>query len=104
MNTNTSTILNDDQTKLFGLDEMSEEEQMAFLDEVGGLVFESATLRYLVELSEEEQEYFESYVTHNADDEDLLPKLEKEFPRFAEIFLEEVVAFKEEARVVLGQN
>lgn len=99
--TNTS-ILTTDQRALFGLDEMTEEEQAAFLDEVGGIVMESALLRYLTELEPAAQQELEEFIAEHAEDEEFLEELGAAHPRFAELLTEEIAAFKEEAQAVLG--
>lgn len=95
-------ILTEDQTELFGLNELTEGERAAFLDEVGSIVLESALLRYVTELGPEEQETLEAFVAEHSDSEELLTELERVHPRFGELLREEIAAFKEEAQTVLG--
>ena len=101
MTPKTSILLTIKET-LFGIDTMTEVEQAAFLDEVGGIVMESALLRYLTELEPAAQQDLEAFIAEHADAEEFLDTLSAEHPRFAELLTEEIAAFKEEAQAVLG--
>ena len=100
--TNTQNILEKDISRLFGFSNMSEEEKAELLDDVGSLIIESATLRFIVESDAAEAERFESFVEEHAEEDEMLQNVLKSFPRFEELLQEEIVVFKEEAGNVLA--
>lgn len=95
--TNTSTIAD-----LLQLDELSVEEQAAFLDQVGSLIMESSTLRFLVAAEPEVQAQFTDFMAQYGDEENFLQSLLQEFPGFSTIMVEEIKHLETEMRQVLG--
>lgn len=89
--------------ELFHLSEMSDEEKMIFLADVGGLIMESAVLRFLSESDENTGEHFSHMVDVYADKDNLPEVLTEAFPAFKLILEEEAEAFREEALKVLGK-
>lgn len=87
---------------LFHLSEMSEEEKLVFLADLGSLIMESAVLRFLTESDEETAEHFSHIVDAYADKDDLPNILSQSFPAFAAILDEETESFREDAKKVLG--
>jgi len=94
-------MLERDLSELFGLGEMRDEEKVSFLDDIGSMIMESATLRFMVEADEQVVSQFEQQLEALAEKEDAFEILLKTFPRYAEILEEEIVAFKTEAAAVL---
>lgn len=102
MNAVLQQILERDITKLFGFDELSDDEKRTLLDDLGSTLIESATLRFVVESEEEQVEAFENTIDQHKDADDMLVKIIEAFPRFGELLQEEVASFKKEAVEVLG--
>lgn len=88
--------------ELFHLSEMSDEEKMIFLADVGGLIMESAVLRFLSESDESTAEHFSHMVDVYADKDNVHEVLAEAFPAFRQVLEEEAEAFREEAVKVLG--
>lgn len=95
-------ILEQDISTLFGLGSLSEDEKTELLDNIGSIIMESASLRFMVESDEKTVSQFEEIIEANAENENMINVLLETFPRFGEILEEEVVAFKEQALEVLG--
>lgn len=102
MNDITNNILEQDISELFGYADMTAEEKTALLDNIGAIILESSTLRFMVESSVATITQFEKIIEAHAEDETMLEVLIETFPRFAEIVEEEVTAFKKEANATLA--
>jgi hypothetical protein len=89
--------------ELFHLSEMTDEEKAIFLADVGGLIMESAVLRFLSESDESTGEHFSHMVDAYADKDNLHEVLAEAFPAFRLVLEEESEAFREEATKVLGK-
>lgn len=96
--THTSTIAN-----LLQLDELPVVEQAAFLDEVGALIMESASIRFLTEADESMQERFSEFVAINGEAKDFLEQLVEVFPEFAVVMADEMKHFEAETRALIGE-
>ncbi len=96
--TNTSTLAD-----ILLLDQLPVEEQAAFLDEVGALIMESATVKYLAEADIEAQESFINHLAQHQQDDTFLEVLLQTFPDFASVMADEVVAFESDMRRVLAE-
>ena len=96
-----STIQNDIE-HILGLPDMSEEEQMQFMEAVGALVIESAVLKFIVSILPAEHEAFEVWLEMHRHDNDLLERALEQYPLFAEILTEEINAFQSEAKRLFG--
>lgn len=99
----------DDQLKTqvkdpFGFDRLSPEEQTAFLCDVGGLILESAVLRFLAESDPSTAEHFARMIDAYADKDDLHFTLAETFPTFGIILEEEAEAFRKDANRVLSNS
>ena len=71
--------------------------------DVGGLIMESAVLRFLSESDESTGEHFSHMVDVYADKDNLHEVLAEAFPAFRLVLEEESEAFREEAVKVLGK-
>ena len=89
--------------ELFHFSDMSEDEKAVFLADVGGLIMESAVLRFLSESDESTAEHFSHMVDAYADKDNMAEILGEAFPAFLLILEEEAEAFREEAKKVLGK-
>lgn len=96
-----TTTLQKDISKLVGLDSLTPAEQEAFLSEVGEVVLESALLRLVAGLTEEQGLALDHYLEDEPGVDVLMKHLVDHYPQFEEILKEEVVAFKEEVSAVL---
>lgn len=103
MNTmiSTSTIQNDIE-EILGLRDMSEEEQGSFLHRVGELIIESAVLKYVVSLSDEDRFTFDVWLEAYHHDERLLEVACETYPLFAETLTNEMDVFQSEAKRLFG--
>lgn len=90
--------------ELFHLADMSEDEKIIFLSDIGGLILESSVLRFLTESDEDTADHFSHMVDAYADKDDLHTILSDTFPMFKVILEEEAEAFREEAIRVLGNK
>lgn len=102
MTNQTSNILEENINELFGVSDMTEAERVELLDGVGGAIIESALLRYVTSADEIVLNAFEQYLEKYADDPTLLERLLADFPNFAVLLEEEIIAFKKEAAAVLA--
>lgn len=98
-----ANTINQNLEELFHLSEMTDEEKLVFLADVGGLIMESAILRFLSESDESTAEHFSHMVDAYADKDNLHEVLMEAFPAFRLILEEEAEAFREEAVKILGK-
>lgn len=87
---------------LFHFSEMTEEEKMIFLADLGGLILESSVLRFLTESDESTGEHFAHMLDAYGDKDDLHIILSDSFPMFKVILEEETEAFRTDALKVLA--
>ncbi len=80
--------------------DLSEDEQNAFLEEVGTLIFKSTVMRYLSVLSPEQAQVFETFVKVHSESDNFIEELSKQYPEFKILLDEEMEAFNNE----LGEN
>lgn len=88
--------------ELFHFSDMSEDEKLILLSDIGNLIIESAILRFLAESDESMGEHFARMLEAYADKENLHILLSETFPAFGLILEEEAEAFREDARKVLS--
>lgn len=98
-----TTILATDLEPILGLEALDATERAEFLDSIGEVVFESATLRYLGDISAEEQSLFSSWVQAHVGDENMLARLCDTYPQFENYLVEEIAYFKSDALRVLSK-
>lgn len=87
---------------LFHFSEMSDDEKAVFLADLGGLILESSTIRFIAESDESTGEHFARMVEAYADKDDLHIILADAFPMFKVILEEETEAFRKDALKVLS--
>jgi len=95
------SILNENIAQILGITSLSVEEQAAFLSEVGDVIFETALVRLVTSLLEEEQIALEQYLETEPEPEVLLSHLLEHYKVFETILEEVVTEFKEDALAVL---
>jgi hypothetical protein len=88
----------------FGLDDTPKEFQQTFLTNVTELILESAALRYLGAIDDEEQSVFVSWLQSHQHDRDFLSLLGRHYPEFMTILEEEVIKFKRDAFALVDGN
>ena len=98
------TILEKDITKTLGLDSLSDEQQAAFLSNVGSIVLESSLLHLVESFDEQQQESLQYYLDTNPTPDALMEHLLKHYKKFEKILEEEIISFKEDALTVLGEK
>ena len=91
-------------SSLFGFEDMSDDERVAFLDRTGAVIIESSVLRFITSESKEDVESFSAFVDAHSADENIIEQLIDAFPTFGEMLVEEIIAFKQEAEAVLSQG
>ena len=97
-------LLQQNLSRLLGIDELSLEEQSAFLSEVGDVIFQTSLVRLVSSLSESQQHALEDYIDTNPEPEVLLAHLLEHYKEFSTILEEVVIEFKEDALNVLGKK
>lgn len=83
--------------ELFGLKNLSQEEQKKFLAYAAGLVLDRVVARLAKELSPEKKEAFFALFKEGIPDEQKVSFLKENVPDLEAIVFEEIMAFKEEA-------
>ncbi len=97
----TQNILQQNISKLLGIETLSPEEQSAFLTEVGDVIFQTSLVRLVSGLSDEQQQALEDYVDTEPEPEVLLQHLLEHYKDFKTILEGVVTEFKEDAVAVL---
>lgn len=97
-------VLENNLEDLFHLSEMTDDEKTILLTDIGGLIMESAILRFLTETDESTSLHFSNMVDSYADKSDLAQILAENFPAFGLILEEEAEVFRKEAREILSSN
>ncbi len=87
--------------ELFHLSEMSEDEKVTLLSDIGNLILESATLRFLSESDEGTADHFSRMIDTYSDKNNLHVILIETFPAFGAVLEEEAEAFHEDAKKIL---
>jgi hypothetical protein len=90
----TQTLVDHDLTETLGLSDMSDSERTEYLTELGGVIIERALLDFVSLLSEDEQEVFRSYVESTASEDDLVDRLQVQYPDFLDVLRATVLQFK----------
>lgn len=83
--------------ELFGLKDLSQEEQKKFLEYASGLVLDRVVARIAKALSEEKRKEFFELFKEEIPDEQKVAFLKENAPDLEAIVFEEILAFKEEA-------
>jgi len=99
-----TTEIQNNLEDLFHFSDMSEEERVTFLANIGSLVLESAILRFLTESDEDTADHFSHMVDTYADKNDLPAILAASFPLFGAILEEETESFRSDVKKVLGNR
>lgn len=90
--------------ELFQVSSLSEEEKAVLFADIGNLILESATMRFMMESDEDTMMHFSRLVEAYADKDDLHIILSQTFPAFGVIVEEEAEAFREDAKRLLSNN
>jgi hypothetical protein len=89
---------------LLGIDQLSPDEQAVFLSDIGDLVFESALLRLVADLTPDQESSLDHYLETEPQSEVLMEYLFTHHKGFEKILEEEIIAFKEEAIAIFGDK
>ncbi len=89
---------------LLGIDQLSPDEQAVFLSDIGDLVFESALLRLVADLTVDQESSLDHYLETEPEPAVLMEYLFVHHKTFEKILEEEIIAFKEEAIAVFGDK
>jgi len=99
-----NTILQQNIAHIFGIETLSIEEQAAFLAEVGDVIFQTALVRLVSDLTDEQQRALEDYLDTEPEPEILLAHLLEHYSDFSTILETAVIEFKEDAVAVLEKK
>lgn len=77
-------------------------DEATYINKVGELVFQSALLRFVTEVSDEVANEFETFVKLHLANEDFLELLTNKYPRFAVLLSEEAATLEAEAEKMFG--
>ena len=97
-------LLQQNIAPLLGIDQLSPDEQAVFLSDIGDLVFESALLRLVADLTPDQESSLDHYLETEPQSEVLMEYLFTHHKGFEKILEEEIIAFKEEAIEVFGDK
>ncbi len=97
--TSTAIQTTTDISSLFIFDNFEGEEQQAFLEEVGTLIFQSALMQHLSTVTDIEAERFERFIETHIDSETFVDVLCLEFPLFEKVLTSEMRAFNSEMKL-----
>jgi len=100
--TTTNTKLETDLSSLMGLDGLTDEEKVVFLNEIGDLVLESALLRLVADLTDDQQEALDQFLEAEPDADTLMKHLLAHHANFETLLEEEMVAIREETQTVMS--
>ena len=98
MTTATTTKDTSDLSQLFIFENFEGEEQQHFLEEVGTLLFQSALMQHLAQVTDIEAERFESFIESHIDSDSFIDVLCLEFPQFEKTLTSEMRAFNSEIK------
>ncbi len=93
---NTQVKTNTDLSKLFVFEDTQAGEHLAYMEEIGTIIFQSALMQYLSNLDEHEAKIFETFIMLNIDKENFIELLCKEYSNFEEVLVEEITSLKSE--------
>ncbi len=71
-----------------------------FAEETGTLVFQSSLMKYISEVGDEEADALELYIEAHASEDNFLDTLLEKYPKFKEIFEQELNILQEELEAV----
>jgi hypothetical protein len=95
-------LLQQNIAPILGINKLPEDEQAVFLMDIGDLIVESALLRLVVDLDENQEAALNHYLETEPQSEVLMEYLLSHHKNFSQILEEEIVAFKEEATQIFG--
>ncbi len=94
-------LLQQDISKLLGIDDMPEAEQALFLNDIGSLLLEGALMKFVLTLTDDEQTALEVW-SDQPPTEAMLPELLERFPAFETFLTDEIHSFKADAVRILS--
>jgi hypothetical protein len=95
--TQTDTIHNNNNlANLFVFDNPDGDEQQAFLEEVGTIVFQSALMQFIFLNDKASVEEFDKFLNDNVGSDSFMEILCTEYPNFEKILRDEMIAFQTE--------
>lgn len=83
-----------DMLEVLGLSSLSEEEQQSLLIDMQQLIFKGSVVRMLEMMSEEAKEAFNTYLSSNPSEDEVMAYLEKEVPEAKEAILDTIAELK----------
>jgi hypothetical protein len=87
---------NTNLASLFVFEDQENDDHLAYMEEIGTLIFQSALMQYLSTREEKDAKIFESFVVLNIDNTTFLESLCQEYPDFEIVLKEEILAFQTE--------
>ncbi len=95
-------ILQSNIVQLLGIDALSIEEQSAFLAEVGEVILQTALVRLVESITDEQQHALEQYLETSPEPDVLMQHLFEHFSDFQIVLEDAILEFKEDALAVLS--
>jgi len=95
-------LLAQDISSDIGLDVLTPPEQDTFIAQIGETILDSALLRLVAGLNDEQGGALAYYLEDEPPAEVLMKHLFDHYPQFEELLTEEIVAFKEESVALFG--
>ncbi len=87
----------------FGLSTLPPEKQEELLARIGGIIYQAVLMRVLSQMTESEQDEFDSLLEKNSEPEEIFSFLKEKVPSVETIIKEEADAFKKETLDVMNQ-
>lgn len=90
--------------EIFGLDNVSKDEQKKFLDYAVGIILDRTIKQILEELPKEKKEQFLDLLKEGVSDEEKAAFVKNNVPDLEAIIMEEMLAFKKEALDIASER
>lgn len=84
----------EDMLEVLGLQDLSEEEQQSLLVDMQALIFKGSVVRMLEQMSEEEKDAFNQYLSSNPSEDDMMEYLDKNVPDAKGAILDTIAELK----------
>ena len=104
MSMSNDALLERDISEIIGISGLPDTEREDMLANIGTLVLESAMMRIVASMTDEESHAFEAFVAQDPNPEAMLNELHRIAQDFDEIITEETVAFKRECIAVMERQ
>ncbi len=94
--------MNSSDQPQFKITNLNDEASLALSEETGRLILQSALMKYIATLSDQEVTAFEEFLEKNLDTEDFLSLVQTTHPDFYQFLEEETAALQQEISTFTG--